>query len=73
MGKKGDLLRVMTPGSGGYGDPRERDPARIAEDVANGLVSAESARALYGAVIDTTGKVSAAETRIQRTSAESAG
>lgn len=72
MGKKGDLLRVMTPGSGGYGDPHQRDPARIAEDVANGLVSAESARSLYGAVIDpATGNVSAAETRIQRTSAAS--
>lgn len=52
IGHKGDRLRVMTPGSGGYGDPRERDPRKVAEDVANGLVSAEAARTRYGAAID---------------------
>jgi N-methylhydantoinase B/oxoprolinase/acetone carboxylase alpha subunit len=45
---KGDRVIVETPGGGGYGDPRRR--ARIAEDVADGKVSAEAARAVYGAV-----------------------
>ena len=39
------------PGGGGCGNPFERDPALVLEDVRNGLVSAESAREDYGAVI----------------------
>ena len=63
IGHKGDRLRVMTPGSGGYGDPLGRDPQRIAVDVANGLVSAQAARDLYGTVIDeATGELDAAAT-----------
>ncbi len=29
----GDRVRVRTPGGGGYGDPAERDPAAVAEDI----------------------------------------
>ncbi|MEI8145479.1 MAG: hydantoinase B/oxoprolinase family protein, partial [Alphaproteobacteria bacterium] len=32
-----DRLVIMTPGGGGLGDPSARDPARIAEDEAEGL------------------------------------
>lgn len=46
---RGDRLLVQTPGGGGYGDPARRDPAALAEDVADGKVSAEAARGLYGA------------------------
>ena len=35
------------PGAGGYGDPRERDPERVREDVANGYVSERAAKQLY--------------------------
>lgn len=42
------------PGGGGYGDPLERDPALVLEDVLDELVSPERARADYGVVIDTT-------------------
>jgi N-methylhydantoinase B len=42
------LVRVQSAGGGGYGDPRERDPAAIAEDVKNGYVSEEKAAAAYG-------------------------
>jgi N-methylhydantoinase B len=52
MGQKGDRLRVMTPGSGGYGNPFERDARKVAEDVANGFVSPSAARALYGAKVE---------------------
>lgn len=52
VARQGDRLRVETPGSGGYGDPLERDPERIRTDVTNGLVSVTAARSLYGAVID---------------------
>lgn len=43
---KGDRVIVETPGGGGYGDPRRR--RTVADDVANGKVSAQAARALYG-------------------------
>lgn len=38
-------------GGGGYGDPLDRDPARVAHDVANQLVSADAARRVYGVVL----------------------
>ncbi|HUT78163.1 MAG TPA: hydantoinase B/oxoprolinase family protein [Polyangia bacterium] len=39
-------------GGGGYGDPRKRKPAKVAEDVRNGKVSAEKARSVYGVDVD---------------------
>ena len=44
----GDVLRVMSPGGGGYGDPREREPAAVARDLVEGKISVEAARTLYG-------------------------
>ncbi len=49
---RGDLLRHTLAGAGGHGDPLERDPARVAADVADGKVSAEGARLEYGVVLD---------------------
>jgi N-methylhydantoinase B/oxoprolinase/acetone carboxylase alpha subunit len=37
---------------GGYGDPLERDPDRVLNDVEDGIVSREEAREIYGVVID---------------------
>jgi len=42
---KGDRVIVETPGGGGYGDPMRRKS--VGDDIANGKVSIESARALY--------------------------
>lgn len=43
---------VMTlPGGGGCGDPRERDPDRVRDDVADGLVSPERARSDFDVVV----------------------
>jgi N-methylhydantoinase B len=50
--RDGDVLRHTLAGAGGHGDPFERDPARVAADVADGKVSAEVARADYGVVVD---------------------
>lgn len=50
--EKGDVLRVETPGGGGYGDPRQRDPLLVLDDVKNGKVSPTAARELYGVSID---------------------
>jgi len=58
----GERLRVSMPGGGGYGDPHKRPAARVAEDVALGLVSVKSARELYGVAVSADGTVDAAET-----------
>jgi N-methylhydantoinase B len=35
--RRGDVLRLVGPCGGGYGDPSERDPAAIERDARNGL------------------------------------
>lgn len=47
----GDLLYFNTWGGGGWGDPLQRDPVRVAKDVDRGLVTREGARR-YGVVLD---------------------
>jgi N-methylhydantoinase B len=43
---------IKVPSSGGYGDPLAR-PAEVAfEDVLDEIVSVESARSLYGVIIE---------------------
>jgi N-methylhydantoinase B len=39
----GERLVIMTPGGAGIGDPTRRSPSQIAEDVRDGMVSAEAA------------------------------
>jgi N-methylhydantoinase B len=41
-------LSIGLPGGGGLGDPRERDPELVRQDVLDGLVSIEQARDAYG-------------------------
>jgi N-methylhydantoinase B len=41
--KAGDRFLLQSAGGGGYGDPRRRDPAALARDLAEGYVSAEGA------------------------------
>jgi N-methylhydantoinase B len=47
----GERAANINPGGGGFGNPFERDVARVVEDVKNGLVSIEGARRDYGVVI----------------------
>jgi N-methylhydantoinase B len=44
----GDRMVVLTPGGGGIGAPGQRDRAQIARDVADGLISPETAQEVYG-------------------------
>ncbi|MBO0494984.1 hydantoinase B/oxoprolinase family protein [Pseudomonas sp. Marseille-Q1929] len=44
----GDLVRVRTGAGGGYGPPAARDPAAVRDDLKNGYVDAQTARAVYG-------------------------
>lgn len=48
----GTLLSTRTGGGGGWGDPLERDPRLVKEDVMDGYVSPEAAREDYGVVLD---------------------
>jgi N-methylhydantoinase B len=50
-----DVYAVLWSAAGGFGDPLERDPAKVAADVDNGDVSPESAKAIYGVVLGDTG------------------
>jgi N-methylhydantoinase B len=47
-----DVHVMRWQGGGGYGDPLLRDPAKVAHDVAELLVSRASARDIYGVVLD---------------------
>jgi N-methylhydantoinase B len=47
----GAVISFQQSGAGGYGDPLERDPARVLEDVMDDYVSVAAARADYGVVI----------------------
>jgi N-methylhydantoinase B len=50
--KQGDLMRLVTCGGGGWGDPLARDPLLVQQDVARGFVSLQGAREDYGVVLD---------------------
>jgi N-methylhydantoinase B/oxoprolinase/acetone carboxylase alpha subunit len=43
--QRGDVFVSIQGGGGGFGDPRDRDPALLSEDVADGYVSAAAADA----------------------------
>ncbi|TMQ16061.1 MAG: hydantoinase B/oxoprolinase family protein [Candidatus Rokuibacteriota bacterium] len=47
----GAVISFQQSGAGGYGDPFERDPARVLDDVLDEYVSVEAARDEYGVVI----------------------
>jgi len=61
----GDVLEVRSAGGGGRGDPIDREPWRVARDVARGYLSAEAARRDYGVVLKA-GDVDAAATEALR-------
>jgi N-methylhydantoinase B len=47
----GTLIRIRTTGGGGWGDPLDREPEKVAHDVRQGKVSRDAAAADYGVVI----------------------
>ena len=50
--RPGDVLISSDSSGGGYGDPLDRDPFSVADDVRQGLVSLQAARDIYGVVVD---------------------
>jgi N-methylhydantoinase B len=53
-------------GGGGYGDPLEREPERVASDVRRGLVTARSADLIYGVVVAADGAADLVATERRR-------
>lgn len=47
-----DVFRMILAGAGGYGNPLERDPERVAEDVREEKLTIDYAQREYGVVID---------------------
>ncbi len=60
---RGEALKLVTSGGGGYGDPLERDFERIAEDVRQGFMSREQAEREYTVVL----KPDSPEVDVERT------
>jgi len=49
--RPGDVVREETAGGGGYGDPLTRDPDDVAQDVAQGYLTADQAMVRYGVTL----------------------
>jgi N-methylhydantoinase B len=69
--RRGQKVRLETPGGGGFGDPAAREPERVARDVRFGYVSRQLALADYKVVLrdDLSVDVDATATARGRTSA----
>ncbi len=50
--RSGDIIITMAPGGAGLGDPLDRDPTLVAQDIENKLTTIDTAQTVYGAVID---------------------
>ncbi|WP_339948074.1 hydantoinase B/oxoprolinase family protein [uncultured Albimonas sp.] len=48
--RAGDALHLGSPGGGGFGDPLERDPEAVREDLDAGLIDRETAERAHGVV-----------------------
>ncbi len=66
MLKPGETMVSVSSGGGGYGVPHERDPERVRHDVADGWVSVERARLIYGVVLTADGDVDEDATAVRR-------
>ena len=67
--KRGQRLRLETPGGGGYGDALSRTPEQVAEDVRLGYVSVASAKTDYACAISADGELDANATQALRAAA----
>jgi N-methylhydantoinase B len=50
--RAGQIMRIQVACAAGYGDPLDREPAKVLDDVANELVSPKAAADIYGVQID---------------------
>ena len=63
---EGETTIGVACGGGGYGDPRRRDPEKVAHDVAESWISVIRAREVYGVAINADGSVDHATTNTLR-------
>lgn len=49
--RPGDAFHLGSPGGGGFGEPLERDPSSVEDDLNDGLIDLATATGVYGAVI----------------------
>ena len=68
----GETIQSICCGGGGYGPPVERDPSRVLADVAEGWISRQRARDVYGVAIDEAMRVDEAATQRLRAQATAA-
>jgi N-methylhydantoinase B len=69
----GDAFTLSAGGGGGFGPPTDREPERVAHDVAQGYVSRAVAREIYRVALTASGTVDAAATqRLRETTTEEA-
>lgn len=59
--KDGDLFILGAHANSGWGDPLERDYARLEEDLSHGWLTADVVKSVYGAVTDGDGKIDVAK------------
>jgi N-methylhydantoinase B len=64
--RKGDVVRIETAGGGGYGDPLDRDPVLVLQDVRLGVISSGHAASRYGVVLTAEGDIDPSTTKKQR-------
>ncbi len=64
--REGDVVVMQTAGAGGYGDPLDRDPQAVAEDVCDGYVSVGRAHDVYGVVLTDSGEPDLQQTEARR-------
>ncbi|MEU1980843.1 hydantoinase B/oxoprolinase family protein [Nocardia sp. NPDC019395] len=62
----GDAIVVRYNGGGGFGDPLDREPQRVADDIRDGHVSAAAARLHWGVVLEESGELDPAATTRRR-------
>jgi N-methylhydantoinase B len=64
--RAGDVVVMQSAGGGGFGDPLEREPERVRQDLGADYISAERARDGYGVVLTADGAVDEPATAVCR-------
>lgn len=64
--KPDETIVSISCGGGGYGNPHEREPSRVAHDVKEGWISRDRARSTYGVVLTQANEIDMEATRRTR-------
>lgn len=64
----GDIMRVQSPGAGGFGEPLEREPESVRLDFLDGRITRSAVEQIYGVILDADESVNTAHTSKLRAS-----